>query len=398
MFNRWRGRDYDYRSDDYERPSRSRSYDYNRNRSDSDHYEPRSSPSSSHFEPSNTWHRRAYDDRGSDDYDRWSRSSYNDVERRRYDDYEAGSRYTDYRSERPRRRYDDEYDRRDDGYARSSRSPYDNTRQRDSSDAWSQRDELPTRQRGENSRTNEHNRSSPSPHNDLYLHNAPHPQSKRRYDRPSPRKRRRLSPISTKTNLKLEPTAEYIAASLSQSQTIEDPLQVRKLLVLDLNGTLLYRAPHKPFPRGEHPYANPYKPRPLRQVHPRPYLPAFRAYIAHPKTREWLDVAVWSSAQPHSVKDMVGRAFGGPVYGERTAKGDHGAKGEEGVEDGAEDVYEDATKHLVAVWARDTLGLSVEAYRAFSTLPFRTMTEFRTYTLQTRKLKPRKTSRAFGRP
>jgi hypothetical protein len=68
-------------------------------------------------------------------------------------------------------------------------------------------------------------------------------------------------------------------------------------------------------------------------VHPRPYMGAFRAYLFAPQTRAWLDTMIWSSAQPHSVKDMVERCFG-----------------------------EDQDR-LVAVWARDTLGLSSLEYR-----------------------------------
>lgn len=70
----------------------------------------------------------------------------------------------------------------------------------------------------------------------------------------------------------------------------------------------------------------------LRSVHPRPYMPAFRAYLFAPSTRPWLDVMVWSSAQPHSVADMVDHCFG-----ERKTE-------------------------LRAVWARDTLGLSKDNY------------------------------------
>ncbi len=66
---------------------------------------------------------------------------------------------------------------------------------------------------------------------------------------------------------------------------------------------------------------------------PRPYLAALRAYLFAPLTRAWLDVMVWSSAQPHSVEDMVLHALG------------------------------DDRQSLVAIWARDTLGLA-EDYRA----------------------------------
>jgi hypothetical protein len=73
-------------------------------------------------------------------------------------------------------------------------------------------------------------------------------------------------------------------------------------------------------------------------VQPRPYIPAFRAYLFAPKTREWLDTMVWSSAQPHSVADMVDRIFG------------------------------DAQSELVAVWDRGSLGLTKEDYRECLTI------------------------------
>ena len=67
---------------------------------------------------------------------------------------------------------------------------------------------------------------------------------------------------------------------------------------------------------------------------PRPYLAALRAYLFAPQTRAWLDVMVWSSAQPHSVEDMALHALG------------------------------DDREWLVATWARDTLGLAEGHYRA----------------------------------
>jgi hypothetical protein len=67
-------------------------------------------------------------------------------------------------------------------------------------------------------------------------------------------------------------------------------------------------------------------------VQPRPYIPAFRAYLFAPETQEWLDTMVWSSAQPHSVTDMVDKVFG------------------------------DAKSELVAVWDRESLGLSKVDY------------------------------------
>ncbi|KAK0213182.1 HAD-like domain-containing protein [Desarmillaria ectypa] len=67
-----------------------------------------------------------------------------------------------------------------------------------------------------------------------------------------------------------------------------------KLLVLDLNGALLFRPKH----------------RKTRTCYPRPHLSSFISYLFHPSTRQWLDTMVWSSAQPKNVGWMVERAFG----------------------------------------------------------------------------------------
>lgn len=129
------------------------------------------------------------------------------------------------------------------------------------------------------------------------------------------------------------PSTEYITTSNDSSHLLADPASSRKLLVLDLNGTLLHRSPHsnKNSPRYPIPGQEGFQPR-LRSVHPRPYLSSFKSYIFHQSTKEWLDVMVWSSAQPHSVHDMVNKCF----YDEK--------------------------RHFVAVWARDTLGLPQHLY------------------------------------
>lgn len=137
------------------------------------------------------------------------------------------------------------------------------------------------------------------------------------------------------------PTAEYLSTSLHPSTHLPSPSSSRKLLILDLNGTLVYRGPHVRARTAFQPYPDvdpksgdrSHVPR-LRTVHPRPYLPSFCAYIFHPHTKAWLDTMIWSSAQPHSVADMVERCFSVQKTG------------------------------LVAVWARDTLGLNAHDYRA----------------------------------
>ena len=141
------------------------------------------------------------------------------------------------------------------------------------------------------------------------------------------------------------PTTEYIEVSQEPPTYLLDPTLSRKLIVLDLNGSLVLRAAHTarvpPTRKGGsgHPYDNPTQPRPLRAVHPRPYLKTFTTYLLHDETKKWLDTMVWSSAQPHSVDDMVGKTF------------------------------LERKDELAAVWARDTLGLTTEEY-CKSSLPF----------------------------
>ena len=125
------------------------------------------------------------------------------------------------------------------------------------------------------------------------------------------------------------PSPSYLDFASKPSKTLREP--TRKLLILDLNGTLLLRSPRPPkSSRGQY-----HQPHPApRRVLPRPYLATFRAYLFALQTRAWLDVMVWSSAQPHSVEDMVSHAIG------------------------------DDREYLVAIWARDTLGLADDHYRA----------------------------------
>ncbi|KAG0263356.1 hypothetical protein BGZ95_003813 [Linnemannia exigua] len=76
---------------------------------------------------------------------------------------------------------------------------------------------------------------------------------------------------------------------------LQDPITVTKprtlLVVLDLNGTLFYRAKNN-----------------KRNVTPRPHLQAFLDFIF-----EHCRVMVWSSAQPHSVDAMLSCGFGDRV-------------------------------------------------------------------------------------
>ncbi|RPD60739.1 hypothetical protein L227DRAFT_585891 [Lentinus tigrinus ALCF2SS1-6] len=130
------------------------------------------------------------------------------------------------------------------------------------------------------------------------------------------------------------PSTSYLALAKQTPARVDDPTRLRKLLVLDLNGTLLHRSPNNPRARHHERPRDPLGnllPR-LRPVHPRPYMSAFRSFLFAPETKSWLDVMVWSSAQPHSVDDMVDKCFG-----------------------------KDRDK-MIAIWARDTLGLSTEHY------------------------------------
>lgn len=132
------------------------------------------------------------------------------------------------------------------------------------------------------------------------------------------------------------PSPEYMSIASQEPEHLSEELVSlsRKLLILDLNGTLLHRG--TPIARGDKKEVSVDSTPRLRKraVHPRPYMPSFRWYLFAPSTKRWLDVMVWSSAQPHSVNDMVNKTFG-------------------------EDQDE-----LVAIWARDTLGLSEEQYSA----------------------------------
>ena len=165
---------------------------------------------------------------------------------------------------------------------------------------------------------------------------------------------RSRSPSPLVPEKRTSPTESYLQQSVQPSLPLADPTASRKLLVLDLNGTLLLRSAHSgrrapPFPYSRILHSNgdydpsstgprtiprsTYLPPAPRTVYPRPYLPSFLAYIFHPTTLQWLDTMVWSSAQPFSVNDMVDKCFG---------------------------TYKEGLK---AIWARDTLGLSHDEYR-----------------------------------
>lgn len=195
--------------------------------------------------------------------------------------------------------------------------------------------------------------------------------------------------------------------------------QTRKLVVLDLNGTLLVREPLPPrasFPPPRHghgtkpyiqkPFSNlssyksgggggrfaqkrkrgeqdttqptPSSPRAFlstsaapapipRKSHLRPYMPSFKSYLSHPSTLAWLDTMIWSSAQPHNVGVMVDEVFG------------------------------ENHEFLKAVWARDTLiSVDDDGYRAFSVLPSLSAISYKLFVPQVKRAKQRKTSKLSG--
>ncbi|GMK54520.1 hypothetical protein CspeluHIS016_0111060 [Cutaneotrichosporon spelunceum] len=115
---------------------------------------------------------------------------------------------------------------------------------------------------------------------------------------------------------------------------------VPKLLVLDLNGALVYRTDRGSFPR---------------TAYPRPFLTNFLSYLFgnDPDGRGY-EVLVWSSAQPHNVRSMVESTFEPEHY-----------RGvwETELEEDKEDREARGKGRLLDVWARDKMGLSQAAYR-----------------------------------
>ncbi|WVO24224.1 uncharacterized protein IAS62_005588 [Cryptococcus decagattii] len=122
-----------------------------------------------------------------------------------------------------------------------------------------------------------------------------------------------------------------------------------KLLVLDLNGALVWRN-------------RSYR---AHMSNPRPYLSCFLEYLFLPEpqsdngnksgdiqsVRPW-EVFVWSSAQPHNVRAMVEACFGSRwIEGIWEQASEEGKKG-----------VEDGEGRLLGVWARDKMGLKGSDY------------------------------------
>ncbi|BEJ11298.1 hypothetical protein CspHIS471_0107200 [Cutaneotrichosporon sp. HIS471] len=160
------------------------------------------------------------------------------------------------------------------------------------------------------------------PHNHAQTHRNEYPRS---------------SPARDTFQLK-PPRPLYIAYSCER-YTTSGPT-VPKLLVLDLNGALVYRTE-----RGSSP----------RTAYPRPFLANFLSYLFDndPDGRGY-EVLVWSSAQPHNVRNMVESTFEPDLHrGVWETEPREEKEGREARGDG----------RLLDVWARDKMGLSQAAYR-----------------------------------
>ncbi|KAF8556639.1 hypothetical protein OG21DRAFT_1408592 [Imleria badia] len=166
---------------------------------------------------------------------------------------------------------------------------------------------------------------------------------------------RKASPPPNMSFQPLKPNPGYLALSQEPSEVLRDPTMTRKLLVLDLNGTLLIRSARSRTTSGPQ----------LRPVQPRPYMQSFRQYLFCPETKAWLDTMVWSSAQPHSVDDMVDKVFG-ITKGELKAVWNRKSLGLSG-----EDYHRKSvtTKDLTKAWDLFTSALNPEKHHRHSTVP-----------------------------
>ncbi|KIY62024.1 hypothetical protein CYLTODRAFT_494919 [Cylindrobasidium torrendii FP15055 ss-10] len=178
------------------------------------------------------------------------------------------------------------------------------------------------------------------PLDDYSPHSFDYEPSRQRRDPPRPEPRARYRASKPESVIIPPPSAEYQAQMVEPSEALSRPSDIRKLLVLDLNGTLLNRDDyHKQglwdnndwgtYGRGHAVGRPPPRPRTMRK---RPYLKSFLRYLFHDDTQAWLDTMVWSSAARGNVDDMVFKAFG------------------------------DERTNLAAIWARDTLGLTSAQY------------------------------------
>jgi hypothetical protein len=138
------------------------------------------------------------------------------------------------------------------------------------------------------------------------------------------------------------PDDEYmeLSAPFIAHEDDDAPSLASKLLVLDLNGTLIYRN------KGGSNFRNAY---------PRPYLGSFFRYLYRPladenQARPW-EVFVWSSAQPHNVRVMLESTFD-PAHIEGLWE----------AQEGEVEVDLGTSGKVLGVWARDKMGLSAAEY------------------------------------
>lgn len=138
------------------------------------------------------------------------------------------------------------------------------------------------------------------------------------------------------------PDNEYMELSNPHIPSLEERKSTQlhaRLLVLDLNGTLIYRNKHS---------GN------SRTSYPRPYLGNFLDYLLGADDRaegsKWR-VFVWSSAQPHNVRGMLESTFDPDQI--------EGLWDETGL---ARPGVQDVKGRILGVWARDEMGLSAQQY------------------------------------
>ncbi|OLL27161.1 putative FCP1 y domain-containing protein [Neolecta irregularis DAH-3] len=112
-----------------------------------------------------------------------------------------------------------------------------------------------------------------------------------------------------------KPSDQYLTGAMEEPKRLDLPSSSH-LLILDLNGTLLYRDKSDPHRGSTKPY-------------PRPHLKEFINYVLAN-----FKVMIWSSATPVNVQAMINDCF-----------------------------THEQREQLVAVWSRDTLGLTPMEYK-----------------------------------
>lgn len=143
-----------------------------------------------------------------------------------------------------------------------------------------------------------------------------------------------------------KPSPEYLQTVEIPSQTLEPntpPLLLpRKLIILDLVGTLLWRNPTSTksqtsrIPRKS-----------KKEIILRPYLPSLIDYLFHPDNLPWCDVMIWTSVSPKNARPLIEQVFG---------------KDEFISDNGELSVYRlhPETARLKAIWTGESLGFSYE--------------------------------------